>query len=194
MPTGKSAVKFARESLSCSDPAFLSYLVRQREIKKFKTTPQLYCVELIKADHLISAEGISSGVFAYTMSAVDQSGAFGGADETDIKNGYGLRSEGLHQSSILPYSHDPVWEREDDDEELRKKEKCYVYATADSYLVITLMSKNTLNDQVSYLGQTIVRLADHEKELYHDSPVEDRSSGAWRKHTASRMSTNSKYH
>ena len=42
------------------------------------------------------------------------------------------------------------------------------------------MSKNTLNDQLSYLGQTIID-NDHEKELYHDSPVEDRSSGAWRK-------------
>ena len=66
-------------------------------------------------------------MFAYTMSAVDQSGAFGGADETDIKNGYGLRSEGLHQSSILPYSHDPVWEREDDDEELKRGEVLSLY-------------------------------------------------------------------
>ncbi len=152
----------------------LPFLTLQKEIKRVKSTPQLFCVEIIKADHLISADGISGGVFAYTMSAVDQSGAFRGSSETDIKNGYGLCSQGLHQSSFRPYSHDPVWENEEDDEDERYKEKCYVQATADSYLVVTLMSKDSLKKQESYLGQAIVSLSDYERDLYHAMTGEER--------------------
>ena len=63
--------------------------------------------------------------------------------------------------------------REDDDEDLSQKEKCYVVATADGYLVITLMSKNALNDTVSYLGQAVVNLADYEDILYHGKDTKD---------------------
>ena len=155
---------------------FVAYRVHKKEIKKLKSTPQLFCVEIVKADHLISADGISSGVFAYTMSAVDESGAFRGAAETDIKNGYGLRSLGLHRSSTQPFSHDPVWEKEDEDEDSRHKEKCYVMATSDSYLVITLMSKNAVKDTESYLGQAVISLADYENELYYEKSERRKNS------------------
>jgi hypothetical protein len=147
----------------------VAYLSRSRRLKYLKTHGQVFSLDLVKATHLISANDSTSKVFAYSMSCVDKSGMFKGTQSTDIKEGYGLKSLCLHQSSLQNYSHDPVWEDEDVDIERRTKEKCYLLnTTSDSYIVVTLMAVSALNEtKQSYLGQAIVKISDHERDIYN---------------------------
>lgn len=166
------------------------YLANFRKRWNRKRKGQLFALDLINAKHLIGVEDLNAKCFAYTMSCVDKSGSFKGAATTDIKDGYGLNSRCLHESSRQQYSHDPVWEDEEADPELRTRERCYVLdTTSDCYIVVTLMAEGYIRDTKSYLGQAIVKIADHERALYTEektvtfrdvpllryvAPVEDR--------------------
>ncbi len=144
------------------------YLAHFRKKRNRKRKPQTFSLDLINAKHLIGVEDLRASVYVYTMSCIDKAGTFKGTEARDIKDGYGLISCCLHESVRQLYSHDPVWEDEEADEDLRKRERCYVLnTTEDCYIIVTLMAESSINvKSKSFLGQAIVRISDHKRRLY----------------------------
>jgi len=131
------------------------YRAAVHEMHRLQTTGQIFLVETSSAAGLVS-KSVASNIYVYTMSCYDDSHRFKGKDETNIKNGFGLKSTSLHKSRSLPYSHDPDW----DDEENRAAPAFTMGTTSNHFFVITMMAYDTVLGSDSFIGQAIVSMND----------------------------------
>ena len=149
-------MKIERVARSVIGKLVCRYRAAKHELHKLHTTGQIFTVETTSAAGLVS-KSVSANIFVYTMSCYDDSKRFKGKDETNVKNGYGLKSTSLHKSRSLAYSHDPDWE----DEENRAAPAFTIGTTSNHFFVITIMAYDTILGTDSFVGQAIVSMQDH---------------------------------
>jgi len=131
------------------------YRAAVHEMNKLQSTGQIFGVETLSAAGLVS-KSVASNIYVYTMSCYDDSKRFKGKDETNIKNGFGLKATSLHKSRALPYSHDPDWE----DDENQAAPAFTIGTTNYHFFVITMMAYDTITHTDSFVGQAIVSMND----------------------------------
>jgi len=126
----------------------IMHLYHFRTAKNLAESPNTFSV-FIKNVEALPSKNTPNKLFVYTMCCYDDSGHFKGADETNVKNGYGLRSTSVHKSQLKDYHPEARWD------ELAP----VVNSTKRCFIVLSVFEQDASAGE-KFMGQAIVALKD----------------------------------